>query len=295
MRAVPTFMLIIWVLAVLSLTGIYLYQASESRVIRVATTTSLYATGLLDYLSDRFQERHPGVEVRFIAVGSGEALRRAAMGDADLVLVHAPSLEKEYLARGVLLDGEIIAYNSFAIVGPGDDPAGVRGAGGLEALRRIYDAGEKGMAVFVSRGDRSGTHVREMALWRLAGLDPSGRPWYVEAGAGMAQTLMIADEKKAYTLSDIGTYLKFRERLPSLEIMVEEDDLLMNIYSVYLVGVPGARAELARVFMSFLTSEEGQSLIGGYGVEEFGRPLFKPAYGDPEGRLKQAWEKLAEL
>lgn len=294
-RAVPLFMIVIWLLAALSLTGVYLYQASESRVVRVATTTSLYATGLLDLLSQEFQARYPGFEVRFIAVGSGEALRRAAMGDADLVLVHAPSLEKRYLAEGVLSEGEIIAYNYFVLLGPLEDPADVRGVDVLEALRRIYVAGERGEAVFVSRGDNSGTHVRELILWRLTGLDPSGRPWYIEAGAGMAQTLLIAGERQAYTLSDIGTYLKFRERLPNMGVMVEGGELLMNIYSVYLVRVPGARLEPAQAFMEFLTSEEGQSLIGGYGVEEFGRPLFNPAHGDPDGRLRKAWERLSGL
>ena len=297
MRAVPLFLIIIWILAASSLTGIYLYQATGVRVIRVATTTSLYATGLLDQLSERFQTVYPGVEVRFIAVGSGEALRRAAMGDAEMVLVHAPSLELRYLREGILMKGEIIAYNMFVMVGPADDPADVRSLPIIEAMKRIYDAGERGLAVFVSRGDSSGTHVRELTLWRLAGLDPHGRPWYIEAGAGMAQTLLIAHEKNAYTLSDVGTYLKFREKIPGLASLIEKGEPLMNIYSVYLVNplkVSGVRTDLAQLFMNFLTSEEGQSIIAGYGVEEFGRPLFMPAMGKGE-RLRQAWERLAAM
>ena len=262
----------------------------------MSTTTSLYATGLLDALAEEFEAENPGIDVQFIAVGSGEALRKAAAGDADLVLVHAPSLEKKYLEMGVLEPGEIFAYNYFLIVGPEDDPAGIRGADPVEAVKRVYEAGEKGAAVFVSRGDNSGTHVRELMLWRLAGLDPRGKPWYVEAGAGMSQTLMIANEKRAYTLSDIGTYLKFSSKFGELKPLVERGGILLNVYSAYPVNpekVPGAGEDMARRFIEFLLSDEGQELIGRFGVEEFGAPLFNPAHGDPTGELRAAWEKLA--
>ncbi|RLG46823.1 MAG: tungsten ABC transporter permease, partial [Thermoproteota archaeon] len=185
----------------------------RGRVLRVSTTTSLYATGLLDALAEEFQAGHPDVVVQFIPVGSGEALRRAEMGDADLVLVHAPSLELEYLERGILREGEIFAYNYFVVVGPPGDPAGVSGLDPVEAFSKIYEAGGRGEALFVSRGDDSGTHVREMSLWSRAGLDPRGRPWYVESGSGMSETLLLATEEGAYTRRTIGTYLKLRGRI----------------------------------------------------------------------------------
>ncbi len=281
------------------LLGVYYGVFGESGVVRVvaATTTSLYATGLLDFLENEFKRGHPGVEVDFVAVGSGEALRRAEAGDACLVFVHAPSLERVYIERGVLVEGRIFAYNFFVIVGPVDDPAGVRGASNaVEAFRRIYDAGEEGRAVFVSRGDRSGTHVRELSLWRAAGLDPRGRPWYVERGAGMAETLVTAAELGAYTLSDIGTFLKLKAegRIPNLEILYTNSTELINIYSVYLVSsCTGAERKAAIEFIEFVVSEEGQKLIAEYGVEEFGRPLFYPAAGRLE-ELKEIWEMLAK-
>ncbi len=135
---------------------------SRKTVLRVSTTTSLYATGLLDKLAEEFSKDHPNIVVQFIAVGSGEALKKAALGDADLVLVHAPPLEKEYLEKEVIYDGKIFAYNYFVIVGPKNDPAGIKGLDPISAIRKIYEAGEKGLARFVSRGDYSGTHVREL-------------------------------------------------------------------------------------------------------------------------------------
>jgi len=260
------------------------------RVLRVSTTTSLYATGLLDALAEEFQAGHPGVVVQFIPVGSGEALRRAEMGDADLVLVHAPSWCLEYLVRGFLKEGEVFSYNYFVLVVPPSDPAGASGLDPVEAFSRLYEAGERGEAAFVSRGDNSGTHVREMSLWSRAGLDPRGRPWYVESGSGMSETLLLASEKGAYTLSDIGTYLKMRDRI-ELEVLVEGGGELLNIYSVYLVNperVPGVDEELAGEFAHFLLTD-GQSVIASYGVEEFGRPLFHPR----EDWLKGEWERLA--
>jgi len=284
------------VLLVASLAGLTWLQGRYTGTLRVTTTTSLYSTGLLDLLADEFQKRHPGVSVQFIPVGSGEALRKASLGDADAVTVHAPSLEVRYAEEGYLIDGRIFAYNHFVIVGPPDDPAGVAGADPVEAMRRIYEAGERGEAEFVSRGDDSGTHVKELSLWAAAGLDPRGRPWYVESGSGMSQTLMLANEKRAYTLSDIGTYLKLSDKLGELTVLLDRGEELINIYSVYLVNpdrVSGVNHRLAREFADFLVSEEAQDLIGSYGVKEYGRPLFHPARGDPTGELRAAWERLA--
>ena len=263
--------------------------------VRATTTTSLYATGLLEFLEEEFKRVRPGVEIDFIPVGSGEALRRAAQGDACLVFVHAPSLELAYIRAGVLERGAIFAYNYFVIVGPSDDPAGVRAAASAaEAFRRIYEAGEAGLARFVSRGDNSGTHVRELSIWRAAGLDPRGRPWYVERGAGMAETLVTASEMQAYTLSDIGTYLKLKRegRLHDLEVLYTNSSELINIYSVYLVSsCAGEEREVAEEFMEFVV--ERQDLIAGYGADEYGQPLFYPAR-ERLDELKRLWWSLAE-
>ena len=282
-------------LAALAAAGVFLLNHGGVVRVKVTTTTSLYATGLLDYLASKFEEEHPGVRIDFIPVGSGEALRRAADGEACMVFVHAPSLEARYIREGVLEDHHIIAYNYFAIAGPGSDPAGVRGSGSaVEAFRRIYQAGEEGRARFISRGDNSGTHVRELMLWRLAGLDPHGKRWYLESGQGMAQTLVMADEMGAYTLTDTGTFLKLKKagRLSRLEILYTNSSELINVYSVYLVSsCRGEERRAAEEFMKFVVSH--QDLIAGYGVDEYGAPLFYPARGH-EDMLERAWRILAE-
>ncbi|MDK2463892.1 MAG: extracellular solute-binding protein [Candidatus Korarchaeota archaeon] len=294
--SLKTVTMVIAILMVASLSGLMWFQGRYGGTLRVTTTTSLYATGLLDLLADEFQKKYPGVSVQFIPVGSGEALRRASLGDADAVTVHAPSLEAQYIEEGYLIDGRIFAYNHFIIVGPPEDPAEISGVDPVEAMRRIYEAGERGEALFVSRGDNSGTHVKELSLWEAAGLDPRGKPWYIESGSGMSQTLMLANEKRAYTLSDIGTYLKMSERLAELTILLDQGEELINIDSVYVVNpdkVPGVNSRLARAFADFLVSDEAQELIESYGAEKFGRPLFYPARGDPAGELRAAWERLA--
>ena len=279
------------------LIAFHVFSPPKSRVLRVATTTSLYATSLLETLSEEFGKEHPGVVVQFIAVGSGEALKRAAKGDADMIFVHAPAAEKKYLEEDVLVDHRIFAYNYFVILGPPDDPAGIKGSTPLEAFVKIYEAGRDGKALFVSRGDNSGTHQREMLLWSRTGLDPVGEPWYLESGSGMAKTLLLANEWGAYTLTDIGTFLKLKVegKLSYLEVLIDKGELLENVYSVYLVNpskVPEVNYELAREFADFVTSEKGQSIVGGYGVEEIGQPLFFPALGSEE--LEEIWEKLSE-
>jgi len=265
--------------------------------LQATTTTSLYATGLLDELARSFTERHPGVRIEFIAVGSGEALRRAANGDACMVFVHAPSLERRYIEEGVLTEHRFMAYNYFAVVGPTTDPAAVAASSSaVDAFKRIYQAGEEGKAKFVSRGDNSGTHVREMMIWRLAGLDPTGRPWYIVSGQGMAKTLVMAEELGAYTLSDTGTFLKLSldGRIPGLSLLYTNSSELINVYSVYLVrGCSGDPARYARLFAEFVTGPEGQRIIASYGVDRYGEPLFYPAMGHEE-MLREAWERLAQ-
>ena len=248
------------------------------RPVILATTTSTLDSGLLDVLVPLF-ERRTGYTVKTIAVGTGQALRMAARGDADVVLVHAPELEAGYVAEGVLIHRRRVMHNDFVLVGPPDDPAGIKGAKkAAEALKRI--AGEK--APFVSRGDDSGTHHKERGLWKAAGVAPKGGG-YIESGQGMGATLTIASEKGAYTLTDRATYLAFRKRL-GLAVLLEGDAPLLNIYHVMEVSSarhPRVNAEGGRAFAEFLLSPEAQAVIRTSGVERYGEPLFFPDAGRP--------------
>ncbi|WP_185747534.1 substrate-binding domain-containing protein [Thermus tengchongensis] len=239
--------------------------------LRLATTTSVYDSGLLDRVLPAF-ERATGVRVEVLAVGTGQALRLAERKDVDAVLVHAPELEGEALRRGVLAQPFCLAQNSFLLVGPKGDPARVREAGGiLEALRRIARA----QVPFVSRGDRSGTHLKELALWRAAGLTPRGG-WYLESGAGMGQTLVLAAEKGAYTLSDLATHLTVGRKRGLVALYAGEDPLLLNPYTYYLVP-GGPKAKEAAALRRFLATEEAARLVAGLKVE--GQALFQPLRG----------------
>lgn len=287
--------------ALLAFSAALFYTLREEGVVllRVATTTSLYDTGLLDKLAAVFEQEHPNVRIQFVAVGTGQALRLAADRSVCMVLVHAPNLEKLYIERGVLRDHVIFAYNFFVIVGPRSDPANVsRASSPVDAFRRIYEAGVEGRAVFVSRGDCSGTYVRERVIWMEAGLDPRpGRdPWYISAGAGMAATLRVADEKRGYTLSDIGTFaaLYSRGALHNLVLLYPRGGgkplLLMNVYSAYIVaGCSGEALKAAKAFLEFLETK-GQDVIASYRVGGF--QLFYPARGL---NLTSYWEALASL
>ncbi|BAW01551.1 tungstate-binding protein precursor [Thermus thermophilus] len=239
--------------------------------LRLATTTSVYDSGLLDRLLGAFL-RETGIRVQVLAVGTGQALRLAERKDVDAVLVHAPSLEREALARGSTAEPFCLAQNAFLLAGPEADPARVREAGSvLEALRRI--AAQK--APFVSRGDRSGTHLKERELWEKAGLKPQG-PWYLESGAGMGQTLVLAAEKGAYTLTDLATFLNVGKRRGLKPLYAREDPLLLNQYAFHLVpGSPG-KSEAQRL-RAFLASEEAARIVAGLRVE--GTPLFTPLRG----------------
>lgn len=244
-------------------------EAGSERLI-LASTTSTEDSGLFGVLLPAFSESHPEYRIVVIAVGTGEALAMGERGDADVLLVHAPAAESAFVAAGHGTERREVMYNDFVIVGPTTDPAGVRGAGAVDALARIAAAG----APFISRGDDSGTHKRELSLWESAGVSPVGR-WYANAGQGMGDVLRIADQRQAYTLTDRATYLFLREGL-GLEVLVEGDPLLLNTYGVIPVaGSP--RLAGARAFMEWITSPAGQEVIGRYGVEEFGRPLFVPS------------------
>lgn len=247
----------------------------------LATTTSTQDSGLLDVLVPRF-EAETGTRVKVIAVGSGAALEMGRRGDADAVLSHAPEAEAPLVASGDLVEGRRVMHNDFVLVGPPSDPAGVRGAGSIEdAMRRIAAAG-----TFVSRGDNSGTHAKELALWRAAGLDPAAVR-REETGQGMGATLNIADQRRAYTLTDRATYLALRSRL-ELTVLFAGDAALQNVYHVYVVNPekhPGVKAAQARAWAAFLVSDEAQQVIAAFGRDRYGEPLFfaDAAAGAAEG------------
>lgn len=252
------------------------------RSIILATTTSTQDSGLLDVLVPLF-ERKSGYRVKTVSVGTGQALALAARGDADVVLVHAPSLEKRYVAAGKLLNRRLVMYNDFVIVGPKADPAKVGAANSaVTALKLIAQA----KAVFVSRGDNSGTHTLERSLWQSAGIEPKGS-WYLESGQGMGATLAIANERNAYTITDRGTYLAFHKR-QSLGVLLDGDKALFNVYSVMEVNPangPRVKTAGAKAFADCMTEPETQAVIKKFGVERFGRPLFVPVAGMREEDL----------
>jgi tungstate transport system substrate-binding protein len=250
--------------------------------LRLATTTSLYDTGLWDYLKPMFEEKY-GVELDIIYAGSGKALEWGRRGDVDILAVHDKAAELRFVADGYGVERVPFAYNYFLIVGPEEDPAGIKDISPEDAFKRLMEAGKANpqQVKFVSRGDNSGTHVREKTIWSAAGYSyedvrKSGT-WYVEGGNGMGPTLVMADEIKAYTLSDTGTFLAFKKEL-GLVPLVDEGDILLNVYSATVVSKTKNKA-VANNLVEFLTSEEIQDLIGRYGVEEYGRPLFIPCAG----------------
>ncbi len=247
---------------------------AEERL-RIATTTSLYDTKLLDKLEDHFEEEY-GIAVDIISGGTGFALEQGRRGDVDLLLVHDKAREYEFLAEGYGKERRCFAYNYFYIVGPSEDPAGIKGLNATQAFREIARAGENNPGVsFISRGDNSGTHAREKLIWNKTGIEPEGR-WYLESGQGMGATLLIANEKRAYTLTDMSTYTAYKGRLELVPLVTEGEELL-NVYAA--IPVVSGNAELAEKFVEFLTSSEGQSIIAAYGEETYGRPLFYPAAG----------------
>ena len=261
--------------AVLALAPPASAQAPPTTVI-LSTTTSTQDSGLLDVLVPMF-ERTSGFTVKTISVGTGQALALAARGEADVTLAHAPSLEKKYVADGKMTNRRLVMYNDFVVIGPEDDPAKIKGEKSAPAaFRKIAAAGSR----FVSRGDKSGTHVLEQSLWKQAGVTPSGA-WYIESGQGMGATLGIADDRKAYTLTDRATLLAFGKRV-RLVIMVEGDRPLLNVYSVMEVNpANGPRVNTAggKAFAEFMLAPQTQAVIKTFGVDKYGQPLFVPIAG----------------
>jgi tungstate transport system substrate-binding protein len=239
----------------------------------LATTTSTQDSGLLDDLIPRFQD-DSGCSVKTIAVGSGEALELGEQGDADVLLVHSPEAEQEYMDGGHGVGRKAVMHNDFIVVGPADDPAHVKGGdSAAEAFTGIAKAG----APFASRADESGTNTKELSLWEAAAIEPKGS-WYIETGQGMGETLTIASQKQAYTLSDRGTFLATDN--VDLDLLVEGGQDLLNPYHVIVVKGENVNEECAQEFSDWITSPEIQSEIGKFGVAEYGEPLFVP---DAEG------------
>ena len=261
--------------------GPLMAQGQRSPVI-LSTTTSTQDSGLLDVVVPTF-ERQRGYTVKTLAVGTGQALALAARGEADVVLAHAAALEKKYVNEGKMLNRRLVMYNDFVIIGPANDPAGIKGtASAAQAMKSIAQTASR----FVSRGDNSGTNILEKSLWKLAGIEPAA-PWYIEAGQGMGATLGIADDRRAYTLTDRGTYLAYQKRI-QLPVLVQGDRPLLNIYSVMEVNpANGARVNVAggKAFADFMVAPETQNVIKTFGVEKYGQPLFVPIAGVPEDQV----------
>lgn len=259
----------------------------EKQQLRIATTTSLDDTKLLNHLSSIFEEQH-NAEVLIVSAGTGKALEYGQRGDVDVLMVHDRAREDTFLADGYGINRRVFAYNFFILIGPKSDPAGIKGMKPEEAFATIR---EKGMAdeniVFVSRGDASGTHSKEQAIWKGAGFNYStdiqgSGDWYIEAGTGMGATLTMANEKEAYTLSDIGTYLAYKGDL-DLVTLVDEGDILLNVYCAMQINpekYPDINSGLAKDWVNFMISDETQQEIASFGVDKYGQPLFYAAQND---------------
>lgn len=246
-------------------------QVEKTELI-LATTTSTQDSGLLDELLPIFEEQE-GYNVKTIAVGTGQALAMGEKGEADVLLTHAPASEQELVDSGDVVNYKRVMYNDFIIVGHESDPAGVKGLDVADAMKKMADDN----ATFVSRGDDSGTHKKELAIWETAGVDPAGEDWYVETGQGMGNTLQVAAEKQGYVLTDRATYLAQKKNYEDMVILVEGDEDLLNIYHVMEVNVDKhdkVNAAGAKAFVEFMTAEATHDIIAEFGKSEYGEPLF---------------------
>ncbi len=250
--------------------------AAEEKMLMMATTTSTDNTGLLDYLAPKFKEA-TGIELRWTATGTGKALKLGQNCDVDVLMVHAPPAEEKFVADGFGMDRREIMYNDFVIIGPAADAAGIRGKSIKDALTVV----KARQAVFVSRGDNSGTHKKELALWKAANLPvPEKEGWYVQTGQGMLATINIAAERGGYTMTDRGTYIKYEANLkgdPPLKILVEGDPVLLNLYSVIAIDpkhCAKAKYDTAKEFTRWITGPQAQQLIKDFKL--LGKPLFTP-------------------
>jgi len=250
---------------------------AASKVLILATTTSTQDSGLLEVLIPLF-EKESGYIVKTIAVGSGQAMLMGKKGEVDVLLVHSPDAEIKFMAEGAGSSRRVVMHNEFVVVGPTTDPAKLRGFKTCaEAFKKIADV----KALFFFRNDNSGTYTKEKELWKAAGVIPDSQQWYHQTGLGMGQTLLVADEKKGYTLTDRATYIALKTKL-ELAIVLEGDPKLMNIYHVIQVNAvkwPKVNSAGAKTFADFMVSPKTQKVIGSYGVVKFRAPLFFPDAG----------------
>jgi tungstate transport system substrate-binding protein len=278
-------LIVVAVVIVVAIAGVYAatYRAPAQRLI-IATTTSTVDSGLLDYLKPYFDNKY-NANMTWLYLGTGQALAAAANGDADVLLVHDRVREDAFVASGNGTPRVTVMYNDFIIIGPPDDPANIRGENATEAMIRIYQAGLNGSAVFVSRGDGSGTNALENRLWTKAGINASGA-WYLSAGSGMAPVIRMANEEAGYTISDRATFLKLQSTMNStlnLIVLCENDTALLNPYGILLLNstkYTNIKSDLATDFLLFMVSKQGQSLIGNFTINN--QPLFYPVFGEPE-------------
>lgn len=268
------------------LMGIYTFKKDSYTVLRLATTTSVDNTGLLSYLKSHFEAKYRGINLTWVSVGTGQAIEIGKRGDADVILVHNRALEDQFIEEGYGMHGVTIAYNDFVVVGPIEDPANVMGAKSVvEAFQRIFNAGEAGKTLFISRGDASGTHLRELEIWNKTKLIVEGKQWYRETGSSMAATLRVTNQLQGYTITDRGTWLSMEGELSDLKILFENDPFLLNLYRIMLINPEKYQSinyDAAEKLVLFLTSSDGQNLIGNY--TKNGLVLFNPVF-----------EKLKEL
>lgn len=275
MKRMPQ-LLVTMLLAVLTVFASLPADAATKTII-LATTTSTQDSGLLDTLIPLF-EKESGYFVKTIAVGSGQAMTMGKKGEADVLLVHSPAAEKKFMEEGSGSVRKLVMHNDFILVGPAQDPAGIKGTkSSAAALKKIAQSG----SLFLSRGDNSGTHAKEKLLWKAAEIVPEGNKWFQQTGLGMGQTLNVAAEKKGYTLTDRATYLALKKNL-NLAILVEGDAKLLNVYHVIEVNAvkwPKVHAAGAKAFADFMVSQKTQRVIGSFGVDTYGAPLFFPDAG----------------
>jgi len=247
---------------------------SQNSNLLLVSTTSTQDSGLLDVLLPVF-EKEAGYSVQLVAVGSGQALKLGEEGNADVILLHSPTAEKDFMDKGFGMDRRLVMHNDFVIVGPDSDPASLRTQlTAVDSFKVIFSSA----STFISRGDQSGTHAKELALWKSAGLDPANQSWHLETGQGQGATLNIASEKQGYALTDRATFLAYQANL-DLVILFENDPVLLNVYHVITVNPekwPHVNIEGAKAFADFITSQAGQDIIREFGVKEYGEPLFFP-------------------
>ena len=276
-------LLVIALLAGLTFANTAATQPAANELI-ILTTTTTQDSGILRVLTDAFAKKS-GLTVKAIVAGSGDILKQGARGEGDVLLTHSPDAEKLWMADGNGTSRRLVMYNDFVIIGPDADPAKIKGLKAAEALRRIAET----KSAFVSRGDQSGTHVRELAMWKRAGVDPKGQSWYRETGQGQGLTMDVASQFQAYAFTDRGTYLTQAKRI-GLPVLVENDPALYNIYHVMPVNpakFPKVNASAGQTFADWIVSPEGQAVIAEVGKAEYGRSLFMPAATKQESDLLQ--------